>query len=419
MIIQVIAPTIIATFSDTSGRRPAYFICFVVFIAANIGLALQSNYVALILLRCLQSAGSSATGALANAVVADIVTPAERGSYIGYSFSGAFVGQSIGPVIGGILAYAASWRWIFCFLAIFSGVFFTVFALFIPETCRKILGNGSFAPPGSRIFLHPVFSSSRAEPTPPPPAEENARDGRGIKLSTLLLSLKLCFSRETGAILLYSSLIFASLATVAAALPSQLSAKFQFNDLQIGLCCISTGVGSCVAAAGMGKLLSFNYHRLARQRGITLTTDNHPTDLNGFPIESARLQVALPVLYSNCAFPVGYGWILQKAHNLGATLTFLFFLGLTATATFSALSTLFIDLLPDKPGAAGAANNLVRCLLGAASAAFIIPLIGATGAGWAYTIIAGILAVLSPVVWVVLVYGEGWRRRGTEDVVEV
>ena len=56
--------------------------------AANIGLALQNNYAALLVLRCVQSSGSSATGALANAVIADVSTFAERGSYIGYTFAG-------------------------------------------------------------------------------------------------------------------------------------------------------------------------------------------------------------------------------------------------------------------------------------------------------------------------------------------
>ncbi|BCR95062.1 uncharacterized protein AKAW2_20002A [Aspergillus luchuensis] len=408
MIIQAISPTIIATFSDVTGRRPAYFICFIVFIAANIGLALQSNYVALLLLRCLQSAGSSATGALANAVIADTVTSAERGSYIGYTFSGAFVGQSVGPVLGGILVYTVSWRWIFWFLAIFSGLLFIGFVLFIPETCRKIVGNGSFAPPRSRIFPQPVFSSSRTSSAPLTP-RDGTRKGWGANFSILLLSLKICLLKEEGAILLYSGLIFASLAAVAAALPSQLSAQFKMNELQIGLCCIPMGVGSCGAAAVMGKLVNFNYHRHARLKGIV--TDSHnDTDLHGFPIEAARLQVALPVLYLNCTLLVCYGWILQKAHSLGATLTFLFFLSFTATATFSVLSTLLIDLLSDKPGAAGAANNLTRCLLGAGSAAFILPLIQRIGVGWAYTVIAGLLTILSPIVWVILIYGQQWRR---------
>lgn len=90
-VVQGLAPTLIASSSDTSGRRPAYLFCFVVYIAADIGLALQNDYAALLVLRCVQSGGSSATGALANAVIADIATSAERGSYMGYTFAGKLI----------------------------------------------------------------------------------------------------------------------------------------------------------------------------------------------------------------------------------------------------------------------------------------------------------------------------------------
>lgn len=48
----------IAGFSETGGRRLAYIICFIISIVANLGLALQNNYYALLFLRMLQSAGS-------------------------------------------------------------------------------------------------------------------------------------------------------------------------------------------------------------------------------------------------------------------------------------------------------------------------------------------------------------------------
>ena len=49
----------IGDFADRTGRRPAYIICFIIYIASNIGLALQDSYAALIVLRCLQSSGIS------------------------------------------------------------------------------------------------------------------------------------------------------------------------------------------------------------------------------------------------------------------------------------------------------------------------------------------------------------------------
>ena len=83
MIFQGFAPTIFGDLGDMTGRRPAYVIGFVIYIGANIGLALQNEYAALFLLRCLQSTGSSGTVALGNGVVGDVASSGERGKYMG------------------------------------------------------------------------------------------------------------------------------------------------------------------------------------------------------------------------------------------------------------------------------------------------------------------------------------------------
>ena len=83
MIFQGLAPTIFGDLADMTGRRPVYVIGFTIYIGANIGLALQDNYAALLVLRCLQSSGSSGTIAIGNGVVADVASSGERGKYMG------------------------------------------------------------------------------------------------------------------------------------------------------------------------------------------------------------------------------------------------------------------------------------------------------------------------------------------------
>ena len=83
MIFQGLAPTVFGDLGDMAGRRPALILGFVIYIGANIGLALQNKYSALIILRCLQSTGSSGTVALGNGVVADISSSGERGKFMG------------------------------------------------------------------------------------------------------------------------------------------------------------------------------------------------------------------------------------------------------------------------------------------------------------------------------------------------
>jgi len=85
MIFQGFAPTVFGDLADMTGRRPTLILGFIIYIGANIGLALQNNYAALLVLRCLQSTGSSGTVALANGMVADIASSGERGNFMGIS----------------------------------------------------------------------------------------------------------------------------------------------------------------------------------------------------------------------------------------------------------------------------------------------------------------------------------------------
>ncbi|OAX79429.1 hypothetical protein ACJ72_06248 [Emergomyces africanus] len=146
MVFQGVAPMFMGDLADTAGRRPAVLLCFIIYIAANIGLASQSNYVVLLVLRCVQATGSSPTIALAAGVVADIATSAQRGTYMGWVSAGALLGPAIGPVAGGLLAQFLGWRAIFWFLVIFGAAFLVQFAVLFPETGRNIVGNGSYPP---------------------------------------------------------------------------------------------------------------------------------------------------------------------------------------------------------------------------------------------------------------------------------
>ncbi|KAL8688738.1 MAG: hypothetical protein Q9218_005426 [Villophora microphyllina] len=59
LIISGVIPSIVGDLADRTGRRPLYLVTFAIYFAANIGLALQNSYAALLVLRMVQSAGSS------------------------------------------------------------------------------------------------------------------------------------------------------------------------------------------------------------------------------------------------------------------------------------------------------------------------------------------------------------------------
>jgi MFS family permease len=83
MIVQGIAPSIFAVFSDAYGRRVTFTVSLLIYTAANLGLAFVPNFATLMVLRGLQAAGSAATISISAGVIADIASPAERGGFMG------------------------------------------------------------------------------------------------------------------------------------------------------------------------------------------------------------------------------------------------------------------------------------------------------------------------------------------------
>lgn len=135
-VMQAVAPLFFGDLSDQIGRRPVYILTFAIYLGANIGLALQDNYAALLVLRALQSTGSSATVAIGNAVVADVTTSAERGGYIAAVQASVMFAPALAPVLGGILTQFWGWRSTFWFLVVAAGVYLIFYVPFVPEVCR-------------------------------------------------------------------------------------------------------------------------------------------------------------------------------------------------------------------------------------------------------------------------------------------
>lgn len=80
--MQGLVPLLTASLSDHKGRRPVLVVGLLLYIAVNTGLALQTSYRALFILRCFQSFGSSGCAVIAMGIMADLVPRHERGAYM-------------------------------------------------------------------------------------------------------------------------------------------------------------------------------------------------------------------------------------------------------------------------------------------------------------------------------------------------
>ncbi|TFB03507.1 Quinidine resistance protein 1 [Trichoderma ghanense] len=402
MIFQGISPTIFGDFGDMAGRRPAFIVAFIIYICANIGLALQRNYAALLVLRCLQSAGSSGTLALSYAVVADITPTAKRGKYMGLVSVGINIGPTIGPVIGGLLTQYLQWPSIFWFCAIFVAVWLVPWVVTVPEMCRNVVGNGSIPPQSWNVTVIEFFKRRKRGEKP------QHGPKRKLRFPNPLGTLVITFDKQMSQILLIAAIIYCNFILVAATLSPLFTEIYHYNELEVGLCFLPYGLGCCLTVVLQGYVVDWNYRRIAKKLGVD-ASHGRRNEIGDFPIESARIQPIYPSLLAGAAAVTGYGWALQAETSVAAPLVLVFAIGMLVPSTFSILNTLIVDLYPGSPATAAAANNLVRCLFGAAATAVVDHMIDAMGRGWCFTFLALLMVACLPWLRFIEKRGPRWR----------
>ena len=113
MVASTMTTPLYGKLSDVFGRKPAFFVSITIFLTGSALCGLASDMLELIVFRAVQGLGAGGLITLSQTVVADLVSPRERGRYQGL-FAGVFAGCSVaGPLLGGMITDAFSWHWIF------------------------------------------------------------------------------------------------------------------------------------------------------------------------------------------------------------------------------------------------------------------------------------------------------------------
>src|SRR5262249_30734946 len=124
--------------SDTYGRKPLFFVAVGIFLAGSALCGLSQSMTQLIVFRAVQGLGAGGLITLSQTTVGDLLAPRERGRYQGL-FTAVFAACSVaGPLLGGFLTDALSWRWIFYINLPIGALALALIAIALPPPRRVI-----------------------------------------------------------------------------------------------------------------------------------------------------------------------------------------------------------------------------------------------------------------------------------------
>ena len=98
---------------DMYGRKPLFLVAILIFLAGSMLAGLSESLGELVAFRALQGIGAGGLMVGAQAIIADIVPPRERGRYMGLIGAVFAVASVAGPLLGGFFVETLSWRWVF------------------------------------------------------------------------------------------------------------------------------------------------------------------------------------------------------------------------------------------------------------------------------------------------------------------
>jgi EmrB/QacA subfamily drug resistance transporter len=113
LVASTVTIPIYGKLGDIHGRRRMFVVAISIFLVGSLLCALAQDVGQLVGARVVQGLGAGGLLPLAQAAVADLLPPRDRGRYQGFISGTWAVAAVAGPLLGGWLTDSASWRWIF------------------------------------------------------------------------------------------------------------------------------------------------------------------------------------------------------------------------------------------------------------------------------------------------------------------
>ncbi|MFD2354546.1 MFS transporter [Nonomuraea ferruginea] len=113
LVAATVVMPVYGKLGDRFGRKPLMQVAIVIFVVGAVLCATAASMPQFIAFRAVQGVGGGGLMIGAQAVIGEVVSPRERGRYLGLIGAAYVVAAVGGPLIGGFLIDSAGWRWIF------------------------------------------------------------------------------------------------------------------------------------------------------------------------------------------------------------------------------------------------------------------------------------------------------------------
>jgi EmrB/QacA subfamily drug resistance transporter len=113
LLASTISTPVYGKLGDMHGRKHLFQAAILIFLAGSMLAGLSQSMDQLIAFRAVQGIGAGGLIVGAQAIIGDIVSPRERGRYMGWMGAVFAVSSVAGPLLGGFIVDNLSWRWVF------------------------------------------------------------------------------------------------------------------------------------------------------------------------------------------------------------------------------------------------------------------------------------------------------------------
>jgi EmrB/QacA subfamily drug resistance transporter len=277
MLTATVTMPLYGKLSDLYGRKPVMLLAMAVFLAGSMSSGLSHTMMQLIAFRAVQGIGAGGLQPVAITIVGDIFKPFERARIQGVFGAVWGVAGMSGPLLGGLIVDALSWRWVFFINVPFGVLSALLLTSFFHEPAQKkdhtldIAGTGLLA----SAIVALLLGASRILPLLMLPLAAALLVGFVIverRAREPVLSLALLRRRIMAVSSVAGALVGSVMSASVIYLPLYVQAVLEGTPTQAGGAVAPMLVGWPIASAVSGRLLPRTGYRPLVRVGFAIVT---------------------------------------------------------------------------------------------------------------------------------------------------